>query len=231
MSRSWVGSLVALVGVYAVTNCVYRSSPGYVQMCDSCYSLVVSHNVLNRGTPLLAGCVPESLAAREKLPGFRPETAMPYQWMIDVVPPNDVAYGYPLGSSLLSLPLVAAHAARDHLTPLGPDGLYDPQAEAVMQRRMGANLAALVVVLVRRAGPAVSSGGLGARRGRLLRVRLAGVEHAVAVAVVARAGWSCCWRRSWSCWPSWTRAGPTPRRGAGGRLTAWHSGRWRSGCT
>src|SRR5262249_9422339 len=123
---------------------VYRDSPGAAQMCDSCYSLVVTEAILTRGTVRLDDWLPTDPARRADLPGYQADSRLPYQ--LTALPGRGTYYGYPLGSSVASVPLLAAFEARGH-SPLGPDGLYDVKAETAAQAALAAALAAAAVGL------------------------------------------------------------------------------------
>lgn len=143
------------------SHTVYRTSVGVVQLCDSAYSLVVAQKWLTEGTLDLSGCLPADPAARRALPGYIPESDMPYHFARVGDPPR-VFYGYPLGSTVLSLPMVR-HYTRDRgLSLIRPDGVPNPRAEEQVQVRIAARVAALIVaafyVLCRRwCPPAVAA--------------------------------------------------------------------------
>jgi hypothetical protein len=128
------------------SHTVYRASTGIVQLCDSAYSLVVAQKWLAEGTLDLSGCLPADPALRRTLPGYIPESDMPYHF-VRVGDPPHVYYGYPLGSTALSLPWVR-HYARDRgLSVLRPDGVPDLKAEEEVQLRIASRLSAVIVVL------------------------------------------------------------------------------------
>jgi hypothetical protein len=128
------------------SHTVYRASTGIVQLCDSAYSLVVAQKWLAERTLDLSGCLPADPALRRTLPGYIPESDMPYHFVRYGDPPH-VYYGYPLGSTVLSVVWVR-HYARDRgLALIKPDGLPDPKAEEEVQLRIASRLSAAIVVL------------------------------------------------------------------------------------
>ena len=72
------------------SHTVYRASTGIVQLCDSAYSLVVAQKWLAEGTLDLSGCLPADPALRRALPGYIPESDMPYHF-VRVGDPSDDA--------------------------------------------------------------------------------------------------------------------------------------------
>ena len=131
---------------------VYRGSTGTIQMCDSTYSLVTAEKLLAAGSLNLIDCVPIDPAARQAMPGYRPDHDMPYHFIRhplrpDTGVPQKVYYGYPLGSTVLSLPWVR-HYVRDRgLTMIQPNGVPSYAIEGEVQLRVASRVAALTVVL------------------------------------------------------------------------------------
>ena len=134
------------------SHTLYRTSTGIVQLCDSAYSLVVAQKWLTERTLDLAACVPADPELRRSMPGYIPENDMPYHFVRYGDPrhpdrPLAVYYGYPLGSTVLSVPWVR-HYVRDRgLSLLGPDGLPSKPAEEEVQLRIASRVSAGVVVL------------------------------------------------------------------------------------
>ena len=121
------------------THAVYRGSTGHVQNCDSVYSLAVSEKILTEGTVNLVGSVP---ADRE----------LPYQLLRHNKPghsgsPSAIYYGYPLGSSILSLPFVQNAGLRRGLSIFHADGQVNFAIEDLLQMRISSTVSALIVVL------------------------------------------------------------------------------------
>src|SRR5207248_7002124 len=115
------------------SHTAYRTSTGIVQLCDSAYSLVVAQKWLTERTLDLSACVPADPDLRRAMPGYIPESDMPYHFVRYRDPrhpdrPLAVYYGYPLGSTVLSVPWVR-HYVRDRgLSLLGPEGLPNKHA-------------------------------------------------------------------------------------------------------
>jgi hypothetical protein len=135
------------------THAAYRASTGHVQNCDSVYSLIVAEKLLNEGTVNLAGCVPADSAARHAMQGYSPGQDLPYQFIHHANPnrpgePPAIYYGYPLGSSILSLPFVKYAESRSGLSLLLPDGRPNTAFEDQLQLRIAANVCAGMIVLL-----------------------------------------------------------------------------------
>jgi hypothetical protein len=124
-------------------HAVYRGSDGVVQLCDSAYSLVVAQKWLDEKTLDLSSCLPSDPTLRKDMPGFLPDGGMPYHW---TKRGNAIYYGYPLGSTILSLPFVERYHSRG-LTLFHPDGRPNAVAEEELQQRIAARVSALIVVL------------------------------------------------------------------------------------
>lgn len=120
------------------THAVYRGSTGHVQNCDSVYSLVVTEQLLTHGNVDLS----ERVA---------PDQILPYQLAMRVNRNHSenqyrVYYGYPLGSSILSIPFVQSNSRRG-LSMFHPDGRANTAVEDLLQMRIAATLSAAIVVL------------------------------------------------------------------------------------
>jgi len=133
-------------------HAAYRAATGYVQNCDSAYSLVAAEKLLSEHTLDLSGCVPADPDTRRALYGYAPGHDLPYQFARHADPrrpaaPPRVYYGYPLGSTVLSLPFVANLGVRRGLSTLHPDGTANLAVEELLQLRIAARVAAATVVL------------------------------------------------------------------------------------
>jgi hypothetical protein len=133
-------------------HAVYRGSTGHVQNCDSVYSLVVAEKLLADGTVNLTGCVPADETVRRTMAGYTPGHDLPYQLIRHPIKPRPgepqaVYYGYPLGSTVLSLPFVEFSGVRRGLSMLHPDGRPNTPMEDVLQLRIAARVSAAVGVL------------------------------------------------------------------------------------
>jgi hypothetical protein len=126
------------------SHAVYRGSHGHIQNCDSVYSLVVAEKMLAERTADLRGCVPADPAARQAMQGYAPGHDLPYHF---VRRGEAVYYGYPLGSSVLSLPFVALYDRRGGLPLLHADGRPNLAAEGSLQLRVAARVSAATVGL------------------------------------------------------------------------------------
>ena len=144
----WRLDAALALALFLASHAVYRASTGTIQQCDSTYSLVVVETLLTAGTPDLRACVPADAATRATMAGYQPALDLPYHLVRrpDPAGPPHVFYGYPLGTAVLALPFVAYDIFRGRST-LGPDGVPDYAAEAEMQARTAARVAAGVVVL------------------------------------------------------------------------------------
>ncbi len=125
----------------------FRFSPGYPQICDSRYSLLVARNLVETGDTTLDRFIPAELAARRATPGYVAETGLPYSILAFPVADGHVLYdgrapanaethyfySYPLGSSVLAAPFVA--------TSVPP---ADPALRAAWEDRIQLNVAALL---------------------------------------------------------------------------------------
>lgn len=110
---------------------VYKGSKGHTQISDSQYSLAVSEQLLAGNAPDLTQCV-------------KPGDAMPYQLTRRG---EAVYYGYPLGSSILSLPFVQRMDVSRGLSLFHLDGRLNAGMESLLQLKIAADLSAAVVVL------------------------------------------------------------------------------------
>ena len=141
--------LVLLIGSYRL----YRESPGIPQMADGCYSLAVSENFLWAGEICLTRKLPRDSSRFIQLPGYHPELGYPYHFVRLPAEPDRYDglpryyYGYPLGSSLLSLPAVAYCRQWRGLSCFDAAGEYQLAGETAMHMRVAAMVSAATVGL------------------------------------------------------------------------------------
>jgi hypothetical protein len=133
-------------------HAAYRGATGHVQNCDSQYSLVVAEKLLAEGTTNLRGCVPDDPMDRRQMRGYTPGYDLPYQLVRHTDPrhpadPPAVYYGYPLGSTVLSLPFVETSGRSRGLSMLHPDGRPNMVVEDLLQLRIAGRVAAAIIVL------------------------------------------------------------------------------------
>jgi hypothetical protein len=165
MKTSWLRGLhglLILACVFVLSRRIFERSAGDPQICDSCYSMLVTDQLLRTGEPSLPSCVPTSQAALEKLPGYIAGLGTPYHFIRNY-PDEDGTphyrygspekrntaagpyyYGYPLGSSILSMPFVIGRQPRltgDADTDFRSLMVWDTQT----QLRIAAIVAALTV--------------------------------------------------------------------------------------
>jgi hypothetical protein len=138
--------------LFWTTSAVFRGSTGHIQNCDSTYSLVVSEKLLGDGTVNLRDCIPDDPVARQTMQGYAGGHDLPYQMVrfSDPRAPGErpaVYYGYPLGSSILSIPLVYYYGPMRGLSTLHPDGRPNLAIENLLQLRIAARISAAIVVL------------------------------------------------------------------------------------
>ena len=122
----------ACVGLLLLgTHVVYRASTGHVQNCDSVYSLIVGEKLLTTGSVNLADSF---------------QSDLPYQLIRRGDPPA-VYYGYPLGSTFLSLPFIE-YAKLRRGTSLLDGGVPNTPAENALQLKITALVCAAIVALL-----------------------------------------------------------------------------------
>lgn len=129
---------------------VYRNSTGFIQLCDSTYSLVVAEKLLLDGTFDLSGTVPADPERRRAMQGYLASHDLPYQLgrFPDARDPANIRIFYlpPLGSSVLSLPWIKVAIDRGR-SVLDDNGVPDPQKEGLKQLKIAAVVCAVVVAL------------------------------------------------------------------------------------
>jgi hypothetical protein len=144
LSRRGLVDAVLALALLFVTHAVYRASHGTIQLCDSTYSLIVSEKLLFEGTLDLRSCLPADAAIRARMPGWQGTNDMPYH----LAPRGEhVFYGYPLGSSVLSLPFVWNYVHNRGITMLDASGVPSYDAEGQIQQRIASWVAALTAVV------------------------------------------------------------------------------------
>lgn len=128
--------------VFVTTFAVFLASP-VRSVGDSFYSLLVSEQLLTRGSFTLDEYFKVPLDP-QSYPGIN-GTRGPYPYQIETVGGHQYYY-FPPGSSVLSVPFVAATRAVGVSTIAG-DGTYDPRSERRMQAVLASFLMAALAVL------------------------------------------------------------------------------------
>jgi len=118
---------------------VFRLSPNCV-LNDAYYSTLLSWSVLTTGSVHVEPFLGDAEAMR-RFPGFVPARGRPYHIEESG---GHLFYWYPPAPSLLAVPLVAAAAVFD-VTPLGPDGRYDPPRDMALHAWLGPVVSAAIV--------------------------------------------------------------------------------------
>lgn len=117
---------------------LYRSGDGVPQMTDACYSLAVSQRLVEDGKIGLGSRVPTDPEALKSYPGFDPALGHPYHLIrVPTDPDGGFYYGYPLGSSVLSAPLVAYYSGRG-FSAFDAAGVYSHSGETKLHLRVTA---------------------------------------------------------------------------------------------
>lgn len=128
---------------------LYRSGDGVPQMTDACYSLAVSQRLVEDGKIGLGPHVPTDPAALKSFPGYALELGRPYHLIrLKSDPDGGFYYGYPLGSSVLSAPLVAYYAHGRGFSAFDAAGLYSLEAETKLHLRVTAVVTAACVGVI-----------------------------------------------------------------------------------
>jgi len=113
------------------THAAYRASTGHTQNADSMYSLAASEQLLTHGNVELTRCA-------------KPGDSLPYQ----LTPRGDACYyGYPLGSTILSLPFVQNMCLNRGLSTFHADGRLNEGMESLLQLKIAADVSAAIIVL------------------------------------------------------------------------------------
>ncbi len=128
--------IILLFGTFAIFAIF-----GLHGMTDGKYSMLVSENILYRHTFAFDEASMPRLAPFAR-PGYR-ENGYPYQ--IEVID-GKVLYGYPVGSSVLSLPLVALMNFAG-ISARTPDGHYNEAGDQVIQAAIAALLMAVLTLV------------------------------------------------------------------------------------
>ncbi len=130
--------------VFIVTWLVFYTSP-VVFLVDSNYSMLMSLRIIEHGTPVFA---------IDSIPHFSPKETWVqrngYSWQIRDVN-GELLYYYPHGSSVLSIPFVAA-LKLFRISPANPDGTYNGEGEAKVERLIAATLMSGLTCLFLRMG-------------------------------------------------------------------------------
>ena len=170
-------SLVLMLGSLGL----YHHAGGQAQMCDSCYALATSQALVQDGTVALDRHLPPD---RTRLPGYDPARGRPYH-----LEPSRIGlcYCYPLGSSLLSAPLVALWTHTARWSAFDERGTYALEGETALELRTASLVTACAVGVWYRlarefVGPAPAAG---------LAATLA--AGSMAFSTMARALWSHTW--------------------------------------
>jgi hypothetical protein len=132
------------VGLFWATAAAYRGAAGHHQMADSAYALTVSEKLLIDRTADLRDCVPADATARRGMYCYDAGQDLPYQMLRK---DDAVYYGYPLGSSVLSVPFVRHYGTGRGLSVIGPDGVPNAALEAELQVKTAGRVSAAIVVL------------------------------------------------------------------------------------
>jgi hypothetical protein len=127
---------------------IYMLSP-ITETSDAMFSLVLSESILHHGSTHLEGFHPPGPVGAGSMPPVTATneiTGPPKLYQLGRIR-GDLVYRYPNGSSILSLPLVAAANALG-LCAVRPDGRYWKGGEFVTQRLIAALLMSALAVLV-----------------------------------------------------------------------------------
>jgi hypothetical protein len=129
-----------LLALFVFCTAIFYTAPMH-RVEDSRYSLLVSRDILDHATVDLTVY---------QLPQYKPNSAfgvMPNGYTYHLYPVGSGLYlFFPLGSSLLSLPVVWA-AGHIGLSPVSPDGSFSADGEAAIEAILAAILCACVVCL------------------------------------------------------------------------------------
>ena len=141
-SRRMLDCGLALI-LFLGTHAAYGSASGVVQLCDSTYSLVVAESLLKDGTFDLRSHIP---ADASQLPGYDPGQGLPYHF-VRTPGSERILYGYPLGSTFLSLPWVAYYTLLKDRSTMDAAGVPRYAAEGLIQVRIASQVTAAIAVL------------------------------------------------------------------------------------
>lgn len=122
------------VSVFLLTWAVFFSSP-LVFLGDSHYSMLLSLDIIKHGTPIFETSSIPRFSTRETW--VQPNG---YSWQIRKID-GKLLYYYPHGSSILSIPFVAALNLVG-ISPAHPDGSYDSAGEVEVEIVIAATLMA-----------------------------------------------------------------------------------------
>ncbi|MBX9622367.1 MAG: hypothetical protein K2X82_00985 [Gemmataceae bacterium] len=180
-------------GLLVAAHALYRAAAGTVQLCDSTYSLVVTQKALFERTLDLSDCIPADPAARAALPGRWGGNELPYHFTRRPGPDGAprVHYAYPLGSSVLSAPLVWYYVRVKGVDLLDADGVPRYAAEGLVQTRIAARVVAATVALF------YLLGRFFLRPGAAALVAAGFAAGSPAYSTLSRALWSHTWAVFW----------------------------------
>jgi hypothetical protein len=135
----YVASVILLI----VTATVFWLSP-VTQVTDSHYALLLSDNLIRNRSFTLDRY---QITRHQPQVGHRDDyVANGPMWQIEIVD-NHLFYYFPPGSSVLSVPFVAAAKWLGY-SVVNPDGTYNEQAEILLQKALAAILMAICVVVL-----------------------------------------------------------------------------------
>lgn len=145
-SSRW-SDAVLVVGLVLAVQMLYRNSHGAIQLADSHYTLFLAESWLETDSLSLEAVVPVDPVRRRAMPGYRPEIDRPYHTTIRVGRSGEsrIFYGYPHGSVVLSVPVMAVQIAVGRKHTRRPDGSPDVGCEGRLQQRIAASLSAILV--------------------------------------------------------------------------------------
>ena len=154
MNRRRLGLLlldmVLTIAVFEISHRIYRSSTGLPQLCDSTYSLLAAEKILTTGSANLREHISADVEVRKQMHGYTPSSDLPYQFITHAAPQASQAaiyYGYPLGSTFLSMPLLKYYLAKRGMTVVREDGQPNLEAEALLQQRIASRVSAATTAL------------------------------------------------------------------------------------
>lgn len=150
--------LFLIFATYRIAYVIYRDSTGIIQLCDSCYALLVGERLLATGSTNLIDVFPSDPTVRQTWPGMIafsvewPDQYYPSQWPYHCYrhydsphaeQPSAVYYGYPLGTTFLSLPFLWRYQHAGGASLIRPDGHYDAELESKWQHRIASRVTAV----------------------------------------------------------------------------------------
>jgi hypothetical protein len=127
--------------LFFVSLLIFLGSPLHI-LNDSNYSMMLSYQILAHHTFQLDPYFKQPLDPK-RYPGIRHE-GLPYQISQEN---GHTYYGYPPGSSILSIPFVAAASLAGYV-PVGKDMIYSKRNELIIEGTFAAALMAIATVLI-----------------------------------------------------------------------------------